>query len=347
MNRTISFSFLMSCLLSLSACDVGSSSPKADPVVVGETDDSWVRTGPTPVEAHGQLAVVGAQLVDEHGDAVQLKGVSSMWLNWENDGYAEDAEALVWMRDRWNISVIRAAMGVEPSGAFLSNPEKAKTQVRNVIRNAIDAGVYVIVDWHDHNAHMHEAQASQFFAEIAEEFGETPNVIYETFNEPLQVDWATVLKPYHEAVVSSIRAVDPDNVVILGTPGWSQNVDLAARAPVEGENLMYTLHFYSCTHGEYLRSKADTAMAMGVAVFVTEWGATHADGGTDGKVCIAEAALWTRYMQREGISWAAWKLDNCERDSTCLLVPGTPRNGGWTTEYLKGHALFVRDALRE
>lgn len=346
MNRTIYFSFSLSCLLSLSACDAGNSSPATGPVVAGETDDSWVRTGPTPVEAHGQLSVVGTQLVDEQGDPVQLKGVSSMWLNWENEGYAEDAEALVWMRDHWNVSVIRAAMGVEPAGAYISNPEKAKTQVKKIIDNAIAAGVYVIVDWHDHNAHTHEAQASQFFAEIAAEFGDTPNVIYETFNEPLRLDWATVLKPYHEAVVASIRAVDPDNVVILGTPAWSQDVDVAADAPLEGENLMYTLHFYSCTHTAYLRSKASIAKQKGLALFVTEWGATHSDGGLDGKVCLDEAATWVRYMQNEGISWAAWKLDNCGRDSTCLLVPGAPKNGGWTSEYLYGHAMFIRDALR-
>jgi endoglucanase len=347
MTRTIFHSFLLLLPWALTACDAGSSSPKAPPpVVISETDDSWVRTGPTPVEAHGQLAVVGTDLVDQNGDQVQLKGVSSMWLNWETDGFAEDPAALVWMRDHWNLSVLRAAMGVDVGGAFLSNPDKAKTQVRTIVENAISAGVYVIVDWHDHNATLHQAQAEQFFAELAAEFADVPNIIYEPFNEPLKLDWETQLKPYHEAVVASIRAADPDNVIILGTPTWSQDVDVVARSPLDGANLMYTLHFYSCTHTSWLRTKAGTARSLGLPMFVTEWGATHADGGTDGKVCLDEASAWIDFMANAGIGWAAWKLDNCPQDSTCLLTADAPRNGGWTNEYLHGHAPFVRDALR-
>src|SRR5690349_7510493 len=119
LRRPLYLLLLLPSLLTF-ACDAGSSSegPSRGAGIVS-TDDSWQRTGPTPVEAHGQLQVVGKSLVDQNGDAVQLKGVSSMWLNWETDGFAEDAQALVWMRDNWNVSVIRAAMGIQPSGAFL------------------------------------------------------------------------------------------------------------------------------------------------------------------------------------------------------------------------------------
>jgi endoglucanase len=341
--------FLLSTSLSFfaSACDMGTSSTtptKASDVIA--TDDSWERVGPIPVEAHGRLAVVGKQLVDQNGDAVQLKGVSSMWLNWETDGYAESAQALVWMRDHWNLSVIRAAMGVAPSGAYLTNPEKALQQVDAIVENAIAAGVYVLIDWHDHDALIHQEQSVAFFSAVAQKYADVPNVIYEPFNEPLAVDWSTALKPYHEAVVAAIRASDPDNVIVLGTPAWSQGVDIAARDPLDGTNLMYTLHFYSCTHTGWLRSRAQTALNAGLALFVTEWGATDADGGLDGDVCLDEAGLWLDFLETNQIGWTAWKLDNCPVDSTCLLQPEAPLHGGWTSEYLHGHALFVRDALR-
>src|SRR3954468_4170178 len=38
----------------------------------------------SPVGRHGQLHVQGTALVDEQGAPVQLKGISSMWLNWED-----------------------------------------------------------------------------------------------------------------------------------------------------------------------------------------------------------------------------------------------------------------------
>lgn len=332
-------------LLTLVGCDAGGESDDSSTCCTSVTDDDWERaTTQTPLEQHGQLTVVGSELRDENGDQVQLKGVSSMWLNWETDGYAESDSAIEWMRDEWNLSVIRAAMGVEPSGAYLSNPEGSRAQVARVVEGAVAAGVYVIVDWHDHNALNHEEEAAAFFTDIAAEYGEHPNVIYELFNEPLAVSWGDDLKPYHEHLVATIREIDPDNLIVLGTPSWSQGVDAAAADPVDGENLLYTLHFYSCSHG-WLISQALSAQAAGLPIFVTEWGATTADGGLDGQLCLREAEPWLNWMSDTKVSWTAWKLDACP-DSTCLLAAGSPVGGGWTSQYLAGHAPFVRDRMR-
>ncbi|MBC8132510.1 MAG: glycoside hydrolase family 5 protein [Deltaproteobacteria bacterium] len=304
--------------------------------------------GLTPVQRHGKLSVSGTDLVDERGAIVQLKGPSSMWLHWENSGYAHDPAGIQFFRDDWRASVIRTAMGIEPPGAFLSNPESAKADARAVIDNAIALGMYVIIDWHDHNAHLNRAQAVAFFTEIAAEYGDTPNVLYEPFNEPMAVSWMKDVRPYHEAVVAAIRAVDPDNVIILGTPNWSQYVDEAAQNPVPGINLMYTLHFYSCTHSQPFRTRGDRARALGVALFVTEWGATDADGGTpkNPMLCLAEAQAWHNWMNAKHISWTAWKLDDCA-DQSCFFKPGAPTTGGWPDAQLNGHGPFVRDRMRD
>ncbi|MEU1245659.1 cellulase family glycosylhydrolase [Micromonospora arida] len=298
----------------------------------------------TPVERHGQLRVCGTTMCDKSGARVQLRGISSMWLNWETAPYAENLSALRWMRDNWNLQVIRAAMGVEPAGAYLSDPAKARAQVETIINNAVTAGVYVIVDWHAHEAQNNQSQAVAFFGDLARRYGHLPNVIWEPYNEPLQVSWTNVIKPYHQAVVSAIRAADPDNIVVLGTPTWSQDVDVAAASPVTGTNLMYTLHFYSCTHGTSLRAKGDAAIRAGLALFVTEWGASNADGGLDGRTCLPEAQSWIDWMKANGISWTAWKLD-VGTDTTNLLSPGAPVTGGWTN-YLHGHAPFVVANMR-
>ncbi|MFG1765292.1 cellulase family glycosylhydrolase [Micromonospora parva] len=298
----------------------------------------------TPVERHGQLRVCGTTMCDKSGARVQLRGISSMWLNWETAPYAENLSALRWMRDNWNLQVIRAAMGVEPAGAYLSDPARARAQVETIINNAVTAGVYVIVDWHAHEAQNNQSQAVAFFSDLARRYGNLPNVIWEPYNEPLQVSWTNVIKPYHQAVVSAIRAADPDNIIVLGTPTWSQDVDVAAASPVTGTNLMYTLHFYSCTHGASLRAKGDAAIRAGLALFVTEWGASNADGGLDGRACLPEAQSWIDWMKTNGISWTAWKLD-VGTDTTNLLSPGAPVTGGWTN-YLHGHAPFVVANMR-
>jgi len=300
----------------------------------------------SPVGLHGQLRVEGHTLVDQSGAAVQLKGISSMWLNWE-DKYSTSKAALQWMRDNWKVTIFRAAMGVEPEGAYLQNPEKALTQLRQVVHNAIDLGVYVLIDWHDHHAFDHQAQSVEFFTKIAQEFGSYPNVLYETFNEPEQDPaWSTKIKPYHTAALAAIRSQDPDGVVILGSRQWSQRADEAVSDPVVGTNLMYTVHFYACDHKEAQRAEAQTAYDAGLALFVTEWGATPADGGAqDPTVCEDEAAAWHDWMDERKIGWAAWKLDGCG-DSSCLLQSDSaPAAGGWTDQYLNGHARFVVQRL--
>jgi aryl-phospho-beta-D-glucosidase BglC (GH1 family) len=324
---------LLDCLIG------GMNPPIPDPAPLGSAGPEG-----SPVARHGQLRVDGSRLLDQSGDPVQLKGMSTQWLNWETRPYGENLELLRFLRDEWNLSLIRAAMGVDVDGAYLSNPDFARGQVEQMVENAIELGVYVIIDWHSHYAMDFESEARAFFSDMARRYGEHPNVIYETFNEPRDADWNTVLKPYHEAVVSSIRAWDPDNLVVLGTPNWSQHVNQAAANPVAASNLLYTLHFYSCTHGGDLRSIGENARILGLPLFVTEWGATDADGGRDGLVCEPAADAWLAWMEENSISWAAWKLDGCT-DSTCIMQPGTPP-GALTEADLHGHATLVRDWMQ-
>jgi endoglucanase len=329
-----------------------------------------------PVATHGQLKVVGTQLQDQSGQPVQLKGVSSQWLNYESMTFPESKPAIQYARDNWKLSVIRAAMGVDAQGGYLgtgtgtnANQALMLSKVNTIVQNAIDLGIYVIVDWHTSDAvtasgTTQASQASTFFTQIATQYGQYPNVIYEDYNEPNKVTWAQI-KPYHETVVAAIRAVDPDNLIVLGTPTYSQDVDLAAADPVAGTNLLYTLHFYACTHGQSLINKANTALSMGLPLFVTEFGATPADGGVvksgDNDVCEPETNVWFAWMAQNNISGASWKLDQCT-DSSCILTADAPVDGPWTDNYLTtdsggtpiaggekggGHGLFIVNWIRE
>ncbi len=352
----------------------GQGSSTADAAVDGSP--GW---STSPVAVHGQLKVVGTQLQDEHGQPVQLKGVSSQWLNYESKTFPESKAALLWARDNWNLSVIRAAMGVDANGGYLgttsanANPTGMLKKVQTIVDNAIDLGIYVIVDWHTSDAvtaagGSQAQQASDFFTMIAQRYGSSPNVIYEDYNEPNKVTWAQI-KPYHQMVVAAIRAVDPDNIVVLGTPTFSQDVDLAAADPVAGTNLMYTLHFYACTHKQPLRDKGTTALSMGLPLFITEFGITPADGGVvrsgDPYVCEDEGNSWFDWMKQNNVSGASWKLDQCT-DTSCILTASAPVDGPWTDDVLTtdaggttvsagviqpvtggGHGLFVVNWIRQ
>lgn len=312
----------------------------------------------SPVAMHGQLRVLPnaadgttdidgggtgkgiAVLVDQSGAPVQLKGVSSHWLQWESQPYAESKGGMQFMRDRWKLSVFRAAMGTdEKSGGYLAGGAGLKNSVEAIIHHAIDLGVYVIVDWHTEQAVKQQEASVAFFTEMATKYGAYPNVIWEPYNEPKGFEWAQI-KLYHQAVVDAIRAVDPDNLIVLGTPNYSQRVDVAAADPVVGTNLLYTLHWYSCTHGQPFRSNGDLAIAAGAALFVTEFGATFADGGLPSGhyyVCEDEANLWYAWMAEHGISGVAWKLDQGV-DSSNIFKANAGLDGNWTDDKLSSDA---------
>ena len=321
---------------STTGCEQGTLEPQGNFPELTAADE-WEPPDPTaspansPVARHGQLRVEGLDLVDAAGEPVQLRGVSTMWLNWDMRAYGVNKEGMAFMRDNWGVTLFRAAMGVEQDGGYLRDPWTMTRKVRVIVQNAIDLGVYVLIDWHDHAAHLHTEEAEAFFTEIAAEFGDYPNVLYETFNEPLHPDtvsWSEDIKPYHEQIIPIIREQDPDSVIVLGTPQWSQLVDEAAMDPVDAENIMYTLHFYSCSHLQWLRDKGDAALALNAPLFVTEWGATAADGGVMSKeVCDEEAMLWHDWMDANNISWAAWKLDSCT-DASCFFNSSAPASGG-------------------
>jgi len=173
-----------------------------------------------------------SQLVDQYGAPFQLKGVSSMWLEWESQPFAESKAGLQYMRDNWGLSVIRASMGTDQQGGYLSN-QSIKSQVETIVQNAISLGVYVLVDWHTEQAVSQQAASVAFFTAMAIKYGAYPNVIWEPYNEPQGHAWSEI-KTYHEAVVGAIRQVDPDNLIVLGTPQYSQRVDQAAADPVAG-----------------------------------------------------------------------------------------------------------------
>ena len=292
------------------------------------------------VQKHGQLRVQGNRIVDQAGAPVQLRGMSLFWSQWVPKYYT--AGTVKWLRDDWKVTVVRAAMAVKPDG-YEKNPAAERDKVIAVVDAAIESGIYVIIDYHAHTAHENLPLARAFFADMARRYGNSPNVLYEPYNEPLNVSWTRVLKPYHEAVIDSIREFDPDNIVIAGTRNWSQKVAEAAANPIARTNVAYALHFYANTHGQWLRDDAMKALDRGVALFVTEYGTTDASG--DGKVNEAATRAWWAFLDRNSISHLNWSVADL-RESSAALLPGASPNGGWALTQIKPSGILVRDELR-
>lgn len=307
---------------------------------IEEEEEGTKPTNVPPVERYGQLSVDGNRIVDKDGNPIQLAGMSFFWSQWIGKYYTP--EAVKWLKNDWRCTAVRAAMAVGHDG-YLANPEVEKQKVKTVVDAAIEEGLYVLIDWHDHEGENHLEEAKAFFGEMAQLYGDYPNVIYEPYNEPLQdASWSSVLKPYHQAIIDTIRFHDPDNIVVCGTRTWSQNVDEPANDPLDDENVAYTLHFYAATHKQWLRDRAKAAMDKGIALMVTEFGTTEASG--DGFIDKAEMRLWWDFMAENNISWCNWSIAD-KQEASAALMPGADPKGGWADNMISESGHLVRDEI--
>lgn len=296
---------------------------------------------PTSVEKYGQLSVKGNKIVDQNGNPVQLKGMSLFWSQ-ERPGFY-NYECIKWLRNDWKCEIIRAAMAVENAG-YLENPTIEMAKVDTAVAAAIKLGIYIFIDWHDHHGQRHLNESKAFFAQMAQKYSQYPNVIYEIYNEPLNdITWADSVKPYCQAVIDTIRCYDHKNIILCGTTTWSQDVDIASEDPIKGENIAYTLHYYSATHKAELRARAETAMQNGIALMVSEFGTVFANG--DGDVDYEESRLWWDFCNKYQLSWCCWSV--CDKaESSAALKPGASTTGGWKLEDLNPSGILVRSELR-
>ncbi len=296
----------------------------------------------TIVDLNGKLKVEGTQLKNEKGDPMVLRGVSFGWHNWWPRFYTK--EAVSWLAKDWKCSVVRAAIGVGANieKSYLQNPYLANSRLDNVVEGAIEAGIYVIVDFHSHD--IYKEQAIEFFTNVAKKYGHHPNVIYEIFNEPDFETWAEV-KAYSEEVIKAIRAIDPDNIILVGSPHWCQDLHLVAEDPIVGQtNIMYTMHFYAATHKKWLRDRTDAAIAKGIPVFVSECAGVEATG--DGPIDREEWKAYLDWMEARKLSWAVWSISDKDETSS-ILFPTADSKGNWELSQIKEWGKICRTAIIE
>ena len=291
------------------------------------------------VKQNGRLKVQGTQLVNSKGEPIVLHGMSFGWHNWWPRFYT--AGTVKWLHDDWKCSVVRAAMGVEPDKGYIKDSTGSVNKIKAVVDAAIKEDIYVIIDWHSHNINL--AEAKTFFNNMATAYHTYPNIIYEIFNEPDHETWPEV-KKYAEEVIAVIRAIDKDNIILVGSPRWDQDIQLPAADPIKGfDNLMYTMHFYAGTHKQWLRDKTDEAIKKGLPIFVSECGGMEATG--DGPIDHAEWKKFKDWMDEKKISWAAWSVSD-KNESCSVLNPTANSDGNWKDADIKEWGQITREALK-
>lgn len=282
------------------------------------------------LSANGRLSVKGTKLVNEKGKTFVIKGVSTHGLSWFPQYVNKKAFRTL---KKKGVNTIRLAMYTEDYNGYCTGGKENQKQLKKLVYKGVkfasELGMYVIIDWHilsDGNPQDHQKEAKRFFKEMAEKYKTKKNVLYEICNEPNGAgDW-NCIKKYAKAVIKTIRSVDKKAVIIVGTPTWSQDVDIAASSPIKEKNVIYALHFYAATHGQYLRDKFETAVKKGLPVLVTEFGISDASG--NGTLSKSEGNAWMKLLNRYKVGRVCWNLSN-KAESSALLQASCQKTWGW------------------
>lgn len=302
----------------------------------------------TPLENHGKLQVEGTQLVDKNGDPYQLKGVSTHGLAWFPEFV--NKEAFQTIRDDWGGNVVRLAMYTDENGGYCSGGDQAqlKALIDTGVNAATELGMYVIIDWHvlhDLDPKKNQGEAEAFFAEVSAKYADYDNVIYEICNEPNGgTTWDGSVKPYAEAIIPIIRKNHKDAIIIVGTPTWSQDVDIAADNPITGQtNIMYAIHFYAATHTDNIRNKVTYALDKGLPVFVSEFSICDASG--NGANDYDQAQKWFDLINDNNLSYCSWSLSN-KAETSALISSGCSKTSSWEESELSDTGKWIREQIQ-
>lgn len=270
------------------------------------------------------LHVDGNRIKDSSGNNVTLRGVSILAPEHNNEcttcATKPISEMLQWQADAgrgWHSRVVR----LQVTCAKVSDPAQSFADIIDpYVQQAIAKGLYIIVDLHFVSNYgsggIPQVFVMNFWKYVAPRYANTPNVLFEVYNEPINPDVWTTWKSYIQPVIDTIRAVAPRNIILVGGPQWSTRVNSAAANPMTGANLVYVYHIYpnqGAATTANLNTKFGTS-AQTIPVMVTEFGwndnSNYSDGVTHGTTTAWGTPFRTYMDAHPEIGFTGYIFDN-------------------------------------
>jgi aryl-phospho-beta-D-glucosidase BglC (GH1 family) len=279
-----------------------------------------------PARPTRAIRVQGNQFVDAVGRPLVFRGVAvSDPDKLEKSGH--------WSRRTfeqvrsWGANIVR--LPVHPAAWRARGPKGYLPLLDQGVAWARETGLYVMVDWHvignlrtelmqDPMYDTTRKETFEFWRQVARHYRDDPVVVlYELFNEPTDYDgtlgrltWAE-WKPLLEEMTGIVRANDPSSIVVVAGLDWAYELRDVLASPVDAPAVSYASHPYPQKRDEPWEPKweADWGhVAAKYPVFVTELGFDR-----NGSVPFVGTPHYGRtiveYMEKRGMSWAAWCFD--------------------------------------
>ena len=293
-----------------------------------------------------RLHVDGKYFKDPYGNIVILRGFGFVSPDW---GDKNRAGGMKWLIDKatnasegWHPKVIRIM--VEPA-VWKSNPDAYfNKHLSPTVQHCIKKKVYCIVGWGkiaNYNESATDRQIRAFWNYVAPKYKNTPNVLYELFNEPISpLAWST-WKATAQPWVDLVRSHAPQNIILIGGPHWDQMISGAANAPFKGNNLAYVAHIYPRTYYPHGWEAAVGVVANKHPVFVTEVGFQRVSkvGQTTVLGTLSNFGIpFKNWADKKGISWTVGTFDAAWEpvvfDYQWNVIGGENYQGQWVKDWL-------------
>ena len=292
------------------------------------------------------LHVDNGYLFNESDEIVQLKGVSTHSLCRSERLINE--EAFKEIHD-WNVNVIRLSMYVEAQDGYTKSEyyrEKNMELINNGVEYATKNDMYVIIDWHvlqDQDPNKYIEQSKEFFNTISTTYKDYTNVIYEICNEPNHVSWESI-KEYANTIIPIIRNNNQDAIIIVGTPTWSQDIDIAMQDPLSYDNILYAFHFYAASHKEDMQDKLIQCAKQHFPIFVSEYGITADTGSYPRDIDSANA--WMDILDTYSISSCMWSYSKAN-EASAIFSSSSLKTSNFSEDDLTETGIWFKNMLKK
>jgi len=309
-------------------------------------------TQPTPTSI-SRLHVEGAQIKDQFGRRVYLKGVNFDTAEFWGRPYGTEQQ-FIYMKN-WGCNVVRIVIecwAIE--GGVMNNPSFLQ-RLDNMISWAEKHEMYVVLDgWHlsgstpsgiyRHNTAKYmvdkwDAWITQWRT-LATRYKGRIHILYDLINEPLQLGTYANYQRKIRQCIDTIRSIDPEVICIVeecSIGDWPTSFDFEQNAPINRDNVLFSGHIYqwftSSNTKEAIRSrmsqaKWDWMLRNGRAIWVGEFGPQEA--GMD-----VNSPTWLRNFMNvcneDGYNgYSAWRWGTRTETSMPLLADwnGNPSDYG-------------------
>src|SRR6266566_703595 len=297
---------------------------------------------PTRASGNGFPYVSGTQLIDASGNPLILRGTqvetsfmyAGSWKTKNNVTSKLNPTVFNQMTTNWHMNVLRLSLS---NWIYASDPVNYMNLLDQVVQQANQAGLYVILNLHDDKksgspygtgAAVPKPETVDFWQTIATHYLNNTMVMFEVFNEPQYPDANTWLNGGGtvtgstgksttivgmQALVDAIRSTGAPQIIVIGGVATA----ITGNQFIQDPNIVYTRHVYQQVpsgnptawdalwgplKGQYPLDFGEWALLPNTTLASRCKGATMANADQ-------LVTNFMNYMDQNGINWTAWQFD--------------------------------------